>query len=141
VTKAKPGDKVKIEFVGKTADGQVFSPRDDGPVEFTVGQNEVIEGIDQGVVDMEVGETRTIELGPEQAFGNYSERLVTELDRGSIPPEQKVEEGQHLELHRADGQTLPAIVLSVTDEAVMIDANHPLAGRDLVFEVKLLEIK
>ena len=138
---AKSGDKVKIEFEGKTADGNLFQKPSDGPLEFTIGKDEVIPGLEQAVIGMEVGETKIVEVPAAEAFGQYSEKMVAELDPKSIPPEQNVEEGQSLELHRSDGQSIPAIVLSVTDTSVMIDANHPLAGRDLVFTIKLLEIK
>lgn len=138
---AKSGDKVKIEFEGKTADGNLFQKPSDGPLEFTIGKDEVIPGLEQAVIGMEVGETKIVEVPAAEAFGPYSEKMVAELDPKSIPPEQNVEEGQSLELHRSDGQSIPAIVLSVSDTSVMIDANHPLAGRDLVFTIKLLEIK
>ncbi|MFH2057123.1 MAG: peptidylprolyl isomerase [bacterium] len=138
---AKSGDKVKIEFEGKTAEGNIFQRPADGPLEFTLGKSEVIPGLEEAVFGMSVGESKTVEVPAEKAFGQYSEKLVAELDPKSIPPEQKVEEGQSLELHRSDGQSLPAIVLSVSETSVMIDANHPLAGRDLVFTIKLLEIK
>lgn len=138
---AKNGDKVKIEFEGKTSDGKTFHEVSEGPLEFTLGKDEVIVGLDEAVVGMEVGESKTVEVPVDKGFGPYSDKLVAELDPKSIPSSQKVEEGQSLELHRSDGQSIPAIVLSVTEDSVMIDANHPLAGRDLVFTIKLLEIK
>lgn len=138
---AKTGDKVTIELSGATTDGYVFAS-DDKPetVEFTIGAAEVIPGIDCAVIGMKVGETKSVDIPSDEAFGSYNQDMVTELDRTSIPPDQQVEEGQSLELHRADGQSIPAIVLSVTEQAVMIDANHPLAGRDLKLTIKLVKV-
>ncbi len=138
---AKAGDKVIIEFEGKTSDGKVFQRPTDGPLEFTLGESEVIQGLEEAVIGMNVGEIKSVEVPVEKGFGPYSDKMVAELARDSIPPDQTVEEGQSLELSRNDGQTMPAIVLSVSEDSVMIDANHPLAGRDLAFEIKLLEIK
>jgi peptidylprolyl isomerase len=141
MTKVKTGDTVKIELSGETKDGHTFLTADKPEtVEFTVGQGEVIKAVDEAVVGMEPGEIRKVEVSPEEGFGPYNKDMVAELDRKSIPPGQKVEEGQHLELHRADGQKIPAVVLSVTPEAIMIDANHPLAGRDLRLDIKLVKV-
>jgi peptidylprolyl isomerase len=138
---AETGDKVKIEFSGKTKDGFTFVPVDNPEkVEFTIGKGEVIPGLDEGVVGMQVGETKTVDVSSDRAFGPYNKDMVAELDPKSIPPGQEVKEGQTLELHRADGQSIPAIVLSVTKESVMIDANHPLSGRDLEFTITLVNI-
>lgn len=138
---AKTGDKVKIEFSGKIKDGPVFVPEDNPEkAEFTVGKGEVIPGLDEAVIGMEPGETKTVEVSSDRGFGPYNKDMVAELDPKSIPAGQEVQEGQTLELHRADGQKIPAIVLSVTEESVMIDANHPLSGRDLEFTIKLVQI-
>jgi peptidylprolyl isomerase len=141
MSEVKAGDKVKIDFSGQTQDGHEFIPKEaPQTVEFTVGGNEVIKGLSEAVLGMKPGESRTVELAMEDAFGPYNKDMVAELDRKVIPAEQHVEEGQHLELHRADGLKIPAVILEVTDETIRVDANHPLAGRDLTLEVKLLEV-
>lgn len=138
---AKRGDRVKVEFSGTTREGQLITPEGEPQkLEFTVGEGQVIPGIEEAVIGMAPGENKSFEVPMDKGFGPYNKDMVAELDRKSIPPEQPVAPGQSMELHRADGQKLPAIILDVTEETVMIDANHPLAGRDLKFELKLLAI-
>jgi peptidylprolyl isomerase len=138
---AKPGDTVKIHYTGKLDDGTVFdSSVDREPLEFTLNSGQVIPGFDQAVVGMSPGETKTEKIPMDQAYGPYREEMVVEVSRQQMPPELQPEVGQQLQVQQTDGQTIPVVVAEVTDSTVTLDANHPLAGEDLTFEIQLVEI-
>ena len=142
MTQAKPGDKVKVHYTGKLADGTQFdSSVNQEPLEFTLGAGEVIPGFEEAVVGMNPGDTKTATIAADDAYGDYDEELVMEVERGQFPPEITPEIGQRLQLHEADGETFGAVVTAFDDETVTLDANHPLAGQDLTFEIKLLEVQ
>ena len=135
----KDGDRVRVHYTGKLEDGQVFdSSRDGEPLEFTVGAGDVIHGFDEAVRGMSVGETKTIEIEPEDAYGLRRDGLVAtiERERAQFPVEPQV--GMNLALPLQDGSQLEVVVTEVTDEHVTIDGNHPLAGEKLVFDVELM---
>jgi FKBP-type peptidyl-prolyl cis-trans isomerase 2 len=137
---AKDGDRVRVHYTGKLEDGQVFdSSRGGEPLEFTVGAGEVIPGFDEAVRGMQVGETKTVEIGPEDAYGPRRDGLVAtiERERAQFPVEPQV--GMNLALPLQDGSQLEVVVTEVTDEHVTIDGNHPLAGEKLIFDVELVE--
>ena len=139
---AKDGDRVRVHYTGKLEDGQVFdSSRGGEPLEFTVGAGEVIPGFDEAVRGMSVGETKTVEVEPEDAYGPRREGLVAtiERERAQFPTEPQV--GMNLALPLQDGSQLEVVVTEVTDESVTIDGNHPLAGEKLIFDVELIENK
>jgi peptidylprolyl isomerase len=138
---AKPGDTVKIHYTGKLDDGTVFdSSVDREPLEFTLNSGQVIPGFDQAVVGMSPGDTKTEKIPMDQAYGPYREEMVVEVSRQQMPPELQPEVGQQLQVQQTDGQTIPVVVTEVTDSTVTLDANHPLAGEDLTFEIQLVEI-
>ena len=137
---AKDGDRVRVHYTGKLEDGQVFdSSRGGEPLEFTVGAGEVIPGFDEAVRGMQVGETKTVEIRPEDAYGPRRDGLVAtiERERAQFPVEPQV--GMNLALPLQDGSQLEVVVTEVTDEHVTIDGNHPLAGEKLIFDVELVE--
>ena len=137
---AKDGDRVRVHYTGKLEDGQVFdSSRGGEPLEFTVGAGEVIPGFDEAVRGMQVGETKTVEIVPEDAYGPRRDGLVAtiERERAQFPVEPQV--GMNLALPLQDGSQLEVVVTEVTDEHVTIDGNHPLAGEKLIFDVELIE--
>lgn len=149
MAQAKAGDRVKVHYTGRLDDGTVFDSsecaEDDcgcghGPLEFTIGAGEVIPGFDAGVTGLSVGESKSIHIPVEDAYGERMEEMVAVVPRGDLPPEMKPEVGMQLEVTQEDGQVFQVMVTEVTDETITIDANHPLAGRPLNFDLKLIEI-
>lgn len=138
---AKQGDTIRVHYTGKLEDGTVFdsSLRRD-PMEFTLGAGEVIPGFEQAVVGMNPGESKTFEVTAEQAFGSYREELVQEIDRDLVSPDLHLEIGQQLALRQPQGPSVRVTVTEISESSVTLDANHPLAGRDLSFDVQLVEI-
>ncbi|MFQ5852099.1 MAG: peptidylprolyl isomerase [Candidatus Binatia bacterium] len=140
---AKHGDTVKIHYTGKLEeDGTVFDHTLNGdPLLFTIGRGQIIPGIEQAVIGMNPGESKTTYVQPDKAFGSYYEEYVLEMDRNELPEELgEPKAGQQLELGEADGQMVQVTVTGVSDSSVTLDANHPLAGKDLTFDIELVEI-
>jgi FKBP-type peptidyl-prolyl cis-trans isomerase 2 len=136
------GNKVKIHYTGKLADGQVFDTSlQDGrdPLEFTVGQGMMIPGFETGVMGMEVGEKRTITMASDDAYGPTRDDLMFEVPITNVPPEVKV--GDTLRAEVENGMMSLFTVTEVKIETVVLDGNHPLAGKDLTFDVELLEMQ
>ena len=135
-------DTVKVHYIGKLTDGTVFdqSP-EDRPLLFILGREEVIEGFDEAVTGMYQGEEKTVVIEPEKAYGHSNPDLIQQVDRKDLPPDLELQEGSQLEVTRDDGSKLRLMVGGLTDEAVTLDANHPLAGKTLTFEIKLLEVR
>lgn len=141
MAQAKLGDRVKVHYSGKFVDGSEFdSSRDREPMEFTIGGMQVIPGFEQAVIGMAPGETKTEKVACEDAYGLKRDDMIVEVERQYIPKEINPEVGQLLEMQRPDGQTIPVRVAEVTDNTITLDANHPLAGKDLVFEIILVDI-
>ncbi len=141
MSQAKKGDAVEVHYTGKLEDGTVFdssSGRD--PLSFTLGSGQVIPGFEGAVVGMEEGETRSRTITPDEGYGAHREDLVVPIPRNQLPPEANPEVGQRLELHLRDGGVIQALVIAVDENNVVIDANHPLAGKTLVFEIELVKI-
>jgi peptidylprolyl isomerase len=138
---AKEGDVVRVHYTGRLTDGTQFdSSVGREPLEFTVGAGQMIKGFDTGVRGMAVGEKKTIEIAPQDAYGERDEEAVIEFPASNIPEDMKLEPGMQLTLRNQFGQPIPVVVLEVREEVVVMDANHMLAGKDLVFEVELVEI-
>jgi len=110
------------------------------PLEFTVGAGQMISGFDAGVNGMVVGEKKTIQIAPEDAYGMRDEEAVIEFPSENVPPDMKLEPGMQLTLRNQHGQPVPVVVLEVKEEVIVMDANHMLAGQELIFEVELVEI-
>ena len=141
MSEAKTGDKVKVHYSGKLADGTQFdTSANQEPLEFTVGAGEVIAGCEEAVVGMNPGDTKTATINADEAYGDYDDELILEVERDQFPPEITPEVGQRLQLHQPDGEVFGAVVTAVDDQTVTLDANHPLAGQDLTFEIELVEI-
>ncbi len=141
MSEARTGDKVKVHYTGKLTDGTEFDTSvNQEPLEFTVGAGEVIQGFEEAVVGMNPGDTKTATLNADEAYGDYDEDLVMEVERDQFPPEIVPEIGQRLQLHQPDGEVFGAVVTDFDDEVVTLDANHPLAGQSLIFEIELVEI-
>ena len=138
---AQPGDTVAVHYTGKLADGSVFdSSQGREPLQFVLGERKVIVGFDKAVTGMSPGETKTAKLPPEDAYGPHQPEMVVEFPRSDLPPEVPVEIGQRLQVQTNTGEAIPARVVEFSDTAVKLDANHPLAGEELTFEVELVEV-
>ncbi|MDZ7373603.1 MAG: peptidylprolyl isomerase [candidate division KSB1 bacterium] len=138
---AQEGDVVRVHYVGKLDDGTVFdSSRDREPIEFVIGGGEIIPAFEEAVVGMQEGEKKTILIPSDQAYGPRREELMLHVAREQFPPDLKPYVGQQLEMVQSNGQSLIVVVAEIDDDGVILDANHPLAGKDLTFEIELVEI-
>jgi FKBP-type peptidyl-prolyl cis-trans isomerase 2 len=137
----KSGDKVRVHYHGKLRSGETFdSSEGREPLEFTVGTGQVIKGFDNGVMGMEVGDKRTVEIPVGEAYGEKSQEMIVEFPKNQFPPDLKPEVGMQLMMNNGSGQSFPVTVAEVREESVILDANHPLSGQDLVFDIELVEI-
>lgn len=137
----KTGDKVRVHYSGRLLDGTTFdSSEGREPLEFTVGAGQMIKGFDAGVQGMRVGDRKTIQIPPDEAYGHRDEEAIIEFPFENVPSDMALEPGMQLTLRNQHGQPVPVIVLEVKAEVVIMDANHMLAGQELIFDVELVEI-
>lgn len=137
----KSGDTVKVHYHGKLTDGTTFdSSEGREPLEFEVGSGSVIAGFDSGVTGMQVGEKKTINIPVDEAYGQKQEELYMEFPLDRFPADMKPEVGMQLNMSDGSGQNFPVIVAEVRENSVILDANHPLSGEDLTFDLELVEI-
>lgn len=135
----KPGDKVKVHYTGTLNDGTVFdSSEGKDPLEFTVGQSQVIPGFENGIREMSLNQEKIIKVKPSEAYGEKHEKLVMKLPREKFPKE--IEANGRLILKGPQGQQIPAMITEINENQVTIDLNHPLAGKELNFKVKVVAI-
>jgi len=140
VTTATRGDTVKVHYTGTLADGTVFDSSDGrDPIEFTIGGETVIAGFENAVVGLEVGERVKVVVGPDDAYGPRSDEKIIVVERSRLPDEPDPEVGMMLQAHTPDGAVMFSIV-GIEDDQVTLDGNHPLAGKELTFEIELTEI-
>jgi peptidylprolyl isomerase len=138
---AKQGDVVRVHYTGRLTDGTQFdSSEGREPLEFTVGAGQMIKGFDEGVVGMNVGDKKVLNISATEAYGERDEQAIIEFPAANIPADMKLEPGMQLTLRNQHGQPVPVVVLEVQAEVVIMDANHMLAGKELVFDVELVEI-
>jgi peptidylprolyl isomerase len=138
---AQQGDKVKVHYHGTLRTGETFdSSEGREPLEFTVGSGQVIKGFDEGVKGMSVGEKKTVEIPVGDAYGEKSQDLIIEFPKEQFPADMTPEVGQQLMMSNGSGQSFPVIIKEVKEDSVLLDANHPLAGQELVFDIELVEI-
>ncbi|MDN7023420.1 peptidylprolyl isomerase [Methanoculleus sp. FWC-SCC1] len=136
---AEAGDLVQVHYTGTLADGTVFDTSEGRePLQFTVGAGEMIAGFDQAVPGMAVGESKTVTIPADQAYGAYRDDLLIDFDREQV--NGTVEVGQKVTITTSSGQAMNVPVVNVTDSTITVDANHPLAGKDLTFTIELVEI-
>ena len=141
MTQAKHGDTIKVHYTGKLRDGTVFdSSLSREPLQFTLGQGQMIVGFEQAIVGMSPGESRTVDIPAAQAYGPYLREAVRQIDRCDLPTDLEPKVGQQLQGQHQDGRILMATVTHVSETTVTLDGNHPLAGEDLIFDVLLVEI-
>lgn len=141
MAQAKQGDTVKVHYTGKLDDGTVFDSsvgRD--PLEFTIGSGQIIAGFDAGVTGMNAGESKTVQIPSLEAYGPHHEEMVITVGREEFPPEIPPTVGDQLQMRHETGQVVMVTVTDVTDTNVTLDANHPLAGKDLTFDIELVEV-
>lgn len=138
----KNGDTVRVHYHGKLTDGTTFdSSEGRDPLEFEVGSGSVIAGFDSGVTGMQVGEKKTINIPVDDAYGQKQEDLYMEFPIDRFPSDMKPEVGMQLNMSNGEGQNFPVIISEVGPDTVILDANHPLAGENLTFDLELVEIK
>ena len=139
--KARIGDTVKVHYTGRLEDGTIFDCSiDREPLQFTIGKEQVIPGIEDAIVGMKPGESKTVEIMSKDAFGPHRDEMILKLDQSRIPDDLNPQIGQQLQLHRKEGDPISVRVIEVTETKITLDANHPLAGRDLTFDIMLEEI-
>ena len=132
---------VKVHYTGKLDDGTVFdSSTGREPLQFTVGEHEVIPGFEEAVVGMNQSESKTVKVPADAAYGPRFDEMVLKVDRSRLPQDFEPQVGQQLQMKRSDGHTIIVTVSEVSESDVALDANHPLAGKDLVFDIELVEI-
>ena len=141
MTQAKEGDKVLVHYMGKLQDGTVFdTSRERHPLQFTLGKGQVIAGFEQAVIGMKVNDSKTVKIPVEQAYGPRRDDLVVTMERSKLPADLNPKIGQRLEMTQVDDQVSLVTVTGVTESALTLDANHPLAGKELTFDLQLTGI-
>lgn len=138
---AKTGDQVAVHYTGKHTDGAIFdSSVGKTPLEFKLGSGMVIKGFDDGVTGMTIGEKKTVIIPAAEAYGEHSPENTVTLERAQVPAHIELEVGASLSMHQDGGHVVEVVITDLTDSHVTLDANHPLAGRDLTFELELVSI-
>jgi FKBP-type peptidyl-prolyl cis-trans isomerase 2 len=141
MSKVKAGDTVHVHYHGKLTDGTTFdSSEGRAPLQFTVGNGQVIKGFDDALLDMEVGDKKTVNIPVADAYGMANPDMIMEFPKTDFPPDMKPEVGQQLHLSDNQGNHFPVVVTEVRESSVVLDANHPLAGKDLIFDIELVQI-
>ena len=139
---ANDGDTVRVHYTGTLTDGTMFdTSQEREPLEFIMGSGNVISGFEEATRNMEVGQVKTVTIPAEKAYGPYHEEMVVAMPRDQLPTDLNPEIGQRLQMQSPDGTRVVVVITDVSDIAITLDANHPLAGKDLTFEIELMEIK
>jgi peptidylprolyl isomerase len=138
---AKSGDTVKVHYHGRLTDGTTFdSSEGRTPLEFEIGSGMVIKGFDDGVTGMTVGEKKTIEIPAAEAYGESQAEMIMEFPKAQFPADMKPEIGMQLNMSNGAGQNFPVTITAIKEDTITLDANHHLAGKDLIFDLELVEI-
>jgi len=141
MSKAKDGDKVKVHYTGQLENGEVFdTSKQREPLEFIIGSGNVIPGFENGIIDMKVGESKRITISPEEGYGSRREDLVVKVMKSEFPEHITPAIGQQLQIKQEEGDILNVNIIELDEDSVTLDANHPLAGHTLLFDVDLVEI-
>lgn len=139
--KVQDGNTVKVHYQGKLKDGTIFDQTTpDRPLHFMLGQNEIIKGFEEAVLGMKEGDKKTVTIPYPKAYGAHQAKLVEKIPRDSLPEGLQLKVGNHLEITTEKDQIMRVLIVAMDDNSVTLDANHPLAGQDLTFEIELLEI-
>lgn len=141
MSEAKKGDKVKVHYTGTLKDGTIFdSSENREPIEFELGAGMMIAGFDKAVHGMKVGNKVKAEIPSTEAYGPKNDEMIISVPKTQLPPDLTPEVGQQLSMQQPDGQSVPVVITNMDEENIELDANHPLAGKDLVFDIELVEI-
>jgi peptidylprolyl isomerase len=140
MNKAKKGDTVKVNYKAKTENEIIFDSKKQEPLKLTIGKNEVIPAFEEALIGMNLGEKKTINVDAQDAFGPYLSELVSQVDIDKIPPSVKLQIGQQLQIQQPDGSAIIVTVKDLDNQKATFDANHPLAGKDIIFDIELVEI-
>lgn len=141
MAQAKTGDTVRVHYTGKLDDGTIFDTSTDRePLQFKIGEGQLIEDFEQAVVGMNPGESKTVQIPSDRAYGPHHKEMVLEVDRGEFPNNLEPKIDQRLQVQQQNGQSFAVTVTEVSETKVTLDANHPLAGKDLTFDIQLTEI-
>jgi FKBP-type peptidyl-prolyl cis-trans isomerase SlpA len=141
MNQVKENNTVKVHYTGKLADGKVFDTSEGKePLEFTLGKGQIIPGFEKGLIDMKVSEKKTITIPVEEAYGDVNDALKQEVKRSELPQEIKPEIGMGLVSKSPEGQEMNLLVVEVNDESIVVDGNHPLAGKELIFDLEVIAI-
>lgn len=141
MSNAQTGDKVRIHYTGKLDDGTQFdSSRGRDPLEFKLGDGAIIPGFEKAVDGMAVGDSKSVTIPPEDAYGERHDQLVQDVPKSALPEDIEPAVGMQLQSQTPDGQVMQLVVTDVSDDAITVDGNHPLAGKNLNFEIELVEI-
>lgn len=141
MSKARSGDLVRVHYTGTLDDGSTFdSSRGREPLEFTAGRGEVVPGFDNAVLGMAIGQVKTVRLAPEDAYGEHHAERMMQVPRSALPANVTPEPGMEFQAQAPNGEILALVVVEVGEEQVTLDANHPLAGKALTFEIELVEV-
>ena len=139
--RAKDGDTVRVQYTGRLDDGSVFdSSVERETLQFTIGKGQVLHGVEQAVIGMRPQESKTVLVPAAEAYGPHRDEMTTEVRRSQFPDSVKLKVGQRLQIKQKNGQSIAVSVLDLSDSTVTLDANHPLAGKDLTFDLQLVEI-
>jgi len=141
MTQAREDDTVRVHYtVRLDSDTVVGSTKDEEPLQFTLGKGQVVPGFEQAVVGMNSGESKTVLVPADQAFGPHLDEMVVVVDRGRLPEGLNPKEGDRIQLQSRSGETVTVAVMDVSESTVTIDGNHPLAGKDLIFDIEIIEV-
>jgi peptidylprolyl isomerase len=141
LSKVKDGDTVKVHYTGTLKDGKVFdSSEGREPLEFTLGQGQLIPGFEKAVTGLGKGESTTVDIPSNEAYGESREDLVISVPKDQLPDDVEPQVGMQLQVNQPDGQPIPVRITEVGEENLTLDANHPLAGKDLTFKIELVEV-
>ena len=141
MTQAQHGDTVKVHYTGNLEDGNQFDTSTSGdPLEFTLGGGQIIPGFEKAILGMTPGDAKTVTIPSQEAYGDHREDMVVVVNKTQFPDHITPQVGQQLEMRQANNQPLNVVITDISGEEVTLDANHPLAGKDLVFDLELVEI-
>ena len=141
MAQAKDGDTIRFHYSGTFEDGTEFdSSRGDDPLEATLGSGQLIPGLEKGLLGMAVGDKETITIAPDEGYGSFREELILKINRDEFPKDVTPKVGQQLRLQKPGNPPFTVLIMEVNDDSIVLDANHPLAGKTLLFSVELMEI-
>lgn len=141
MSKAKDGDTVKVHYTGTLENGEVFdTSQEREPLEFQLGEGQLIPGFENAVIGMSEGDSTKVDIPSDEAYGEVRDDLVINVPKDQLPDDVEPEVGMQLQVNQQNGQPIPVRITEVKDDELILDANHPLAGKNLTFEIKLLEV-